>query len=93
MPVTIYITGYLSSLADGESTIVISDTPPTVADALGELWNRRIALRDRVLTEQGIVRQHVNIFVNGQSVKRGSGLTTPLSDGSEIYILPAVSGG
>jgi molybdopterin synthase sulfur carrier subunit len=93
MPVTFYITGYLSALADGESTIVIGDTPPTVADALNELWNRQIALRDRVLTEQGTVRQHVNIFVDGQSVKRAAGLTTPLSDGSEIYILPAVSGG
>jgi molybdopterin converting factor small subunit len=93
MPVTFYIAGYLSALADGQSTIVISDNPPTVAEALSELWNQQLALRDRVLTEQGTVRQHVNIFVNGESVKRGYGLTTPLPDGSEIYILPAVSGG
>ncbi len=93
MAVTFYIAGYLSALASGEGTVVISETPETVDAALCRLWEQHLALRDRVLDEQGNVRQHVNIFVDGHSVKRGEGLLTPITNNAEIYILPAVSGG
>ena len=44
-------------------------------DALCSLWKKHIALRDRVLNEQGEIRQHVNIFVGGDDVKvTGGGL-------------------
>ena len=45
--------------------------------------------------EQGRVREHVNMFVDGASIRAGSslGLHTPVRAGAEIWILPAVSGG
>lgn len=93
MSVTFYIAGYLSAFADGQSTIELGYTPQTVGEALDELWNRHIGLRDRVLTELGDVRPHVNIFVGSHSIGRKSGLSTTLQEGTEIFILPAVSGG
>ena len=51
-----------------------------------------MALRDRVLNEQGEIRQHVNIFVGSDDVKRLKGLKTPMR-GGEIHIFNAVSGG
>jgi molybdopterin converting factor small subunit len=50
---------------------------------------------ERALDENGNVRQHVNVFVDGQSIRAGAslGLRTPVSAGAEIWILPAVSGG
>lgn len=63
-----------------------------VNDALRSLWNKHIALRDRVLTEQGEIRQHVNIFVGGDDVKRLQGLNTSIKS-NEIHISNAVSGG
>jgi molybdopterin converting factor small subunit len=50
-------------------------------------------VRDRVLTDQGAVRPHVNVFVGPESIRFTGGLDTPVSDGAEISILPAVSGG
>src|SRR5947208_1131227 len=50
-------------------------------------------VRDRVLTEQGDVRPHVNVFVGTESSRWSGGLATPVPDGAEISILPAVSGG
>jgi molybdopterin converting factor small subunit len=47
----------------------------------------------RVLDEQGQVRPHVNLFVDGECVRFAEGLETPIADGCEIAILPAVSGG
>jgi molybdopterin converting factor small subunit len=44
---------------------------------------------ERVLDEQRVVRRHVNVFVDGDRAS----LTTPVKAGSEIWILPAVSGG
>jgi molybdopterin converting factor small subunit len=46
-----------------------------------------------VLTEQGEVRQHVNIFVNSSIVRRDQVLDEPLKGSVEICIMPAVSGG
>jgi molybdopterin converting factor small subunit len=50
-------------------------------------------VRDRVITELGEVRPHVNIFVDGESIRDTGGLAAPVRDGAEIFILPAVSGG
>jgi molybdopterin synthase sulfur carrier subunit len=64
----------------------------TVGDVLNSLWQRHKALRDRVLTEQGEIRQHVNIFVGSDDVKRQQGLQTAVKS-NEIHIFNAVSGG
>jgi len=50
-------------------------------------------VRDRVITELGDVRPHVNIFVDGESIRDAGGLGAPVHDGAEIFILPALSGG
>jgi molybdopterin converting factor small subunit len=50
-------------------------------------------LRDRVLTEQGDVRPHVNVFVNSEVVRRDHVLDTRITGDAEICIMPAVSGG
>ena len=64
-----------------------------VADALAALWAAHPALRDRVMTEDGRLRPHVNIFVGRDSVRYTGGLDTPLREGAEVAIVPAVSGG
>lgn len=64
----------------------------TVGDALDSLWKQHIALRDRILTEQGDIRQHVNIFVGSEDVKRLNGLHTAIKT-NDIHIFNAVSGG
>jgi len=46
-----------------------------------------------VMTEEGRLRPHVNVFVGRDSVRYTGGLDTPLRDGAEVSILPAISGG
>lgn len=57
------------------------------------LGARHPGVRDRVLTEQGEVRPHVNVFVGDESIRYTGGLATPLGEGAEVSIVPAVSGG
>lgn len=92
MPVTIHLSGHLKQFSGGEIEIGLSGDFATVSDALESLWKRHKGLRDRVLNEQGEIRQHVNIFAGKDDIKRKGGLATKLSSG-EIYIFNAVSGG
>lgn len=85
--------GPLQDLAGSRSEIDVEGEASTVGEALELLWSESPAVRDRVLTEQGDVRPHVNIFVDGEDVRGSDGLGAPVREGSEIIILPAVSGG
>jgi molybdopterin converting factor small subunit len=91
--ITFQIAGYLTEFTAGAAEIKIDASPATVRQALNDLWERHLGLKDRVLTEQGEVRQHVNIFVNSSIVRRDQVLDAPLEDTAEICIMPAVSGG
>ena len=92
MAVTIHLSGYLKPFSGGETEIVLDSDFATVGEVLDSLWLRHRALRDRVLTETGEIRQHVNVFVGSNDVKRLLGLETAVNTG-EIYIFNAVSGG
>ena len=50
-------------------------------------------LKDRLCDEAGEIRRFVNIYVNGEDVRFLQGLTTPIKDGDEVSIVPAVAGG
>ena len=50
-------------------------------------------LRRRLTDEQGAVRRHVNIYLGNDNIRDLDGLSTPLTDGDELLILPSVAGG
>jgi molybdopterin converting factor small subunit len=85
----------LRPFADGRSRVEVdvAKDPPALGDALEALWQVAPGVRDRVVTEQGEVRQHVNVFVGTESYRWTGGLATPVADGAEIAIFPAISGG
>jgi len=92
MAVTIHLSGYLKPFSGGETAIRLDNDFATVGDVLDSLWRRHLPLRDRVLTETGEIRPHVNIFVGGDDVKRLKGLQTGVK-ANDIHIFNAVSGG
>ena len=93
MPVKFFIPGPLREFTNGARLVTIATGAGTVAEALEKLWKEHPGVRDRVLNEQGEVRQHVNVFVGDESIRFTGGLNTPVRDGDEISIVPAVSGG
>lgn len=93
MPVTFHIPGALREFTGGQSTVAMNASPSTVADALSALWALWPGVRDRMATEQGHVREHINVFVGEENIRYTGGLATPVSPNSEIWIVPAVSGG
>jgi len=93
MAVTFMIPGFLRQFTDGRNRLASDARPATVGEALQHLWALHPGVRDRVVTEQGEVRPHVNVFVGTESVRFTGGLATPVAEGAEIWIVPAVSGG
>lgn len=93
MPVRFYIPGPLRAFTGGSGSIELSGSPATAGEALDLLAQLHPGVKDRVVTEKGDVRPHVNVFVGEESIRFAQGLATPLPEGCEISILPAVSGG
>ena len=91
--ITIELPGLLRPYARGQSQVVVSDSCATARDALAALGADSPGALDRVMDERGEVRQHVNVFVNGESIRFLDGLGTPTPSGTTIVILAAVSGG
>lgn len=91
--VTFNVAGFLTDFTNGRTQIVVDSAAATVGEALEGLWQQHLGLRDRVLTEQGALRPHVNIFLNDENVRRKQMLETSLQENCEITILPSVSGG
>ena len=93
MSVSFYLTPALRVFADGRDRIEIGGSPATLGDALEALWALCPGLRHRVATEQGEIREHVNVFVGQENIRYTGGLATGVPDGTEISIFHAVSGG
>lgn len=93
VPVTFHIPGALREFTAGRSKVEIEHSPATLADALSALWTIYPGVRDRIATEQGQVREHINIFIGDENARYTGGLASPVPSGSEILIVPAVSGG
>ena len=93
MPVRFLLPSTLRPFAGGSARLEFAERPRTVGEALALLGARHPGVRDRVLTEQGEVRPHVNVFVGDESIRYTGGLATPLAEAAEVSIVPAVSGG
>jgi molybdopterin converting factor small subunit len=93
MKISCWIPGPLTSMTAGRSHVDLETSGNTLRDALDALFAAHPGIRDRVLTERGEIRQHVNVFVGKSESRSSGGLATPLADGIEISIIPAISGG
>jgi MoaD family protein len=91
MAVLVKIPTQLRAAAGGESETLLDGA--TVQEVLEGLFERFDGLRTRLYDDDGSLRRFVNVYVAGEDIRFLDGLSTPVSDGSEMTILPAVAGG
>ena len=65
----------------------------TVRTVLEAVFETNAPLRSYLLDDQGGLRQHVNIFVNDDAVRDRNGLTDPVSEDDDVFVMQALSGG
>jgi molybdopterin synthase sulfur carrier subunit len=90
MPVNVKIPTQLRATTEGEAVAVVEGA--TVSEVLDALYERYGELKARIADEDGL-RRFVNVYVGGEDIRFLDGLATPVSDGAEVTILPAVAGG
>lgn len=91
--VTVALPGPLHAAAGGAARVTLDGAPGTVAEALEALFRLHPRLRERIVTERGELRPHVNVFVGRESIRWSGGLATPVPADAVISVIPAVSGG
>ncbi len=91
MAVRVRIPTPLRRITNGERVVTVDGGD--VAQALQALDRRFPGFRAKILDDRGEVLQFVNIFVDEQDIRFLSGLRTPLRDGAEVSIVPAMAGG
>jgi molybdopterin converting factor small subunit len=91
--VTFVLPGQLRPLAGGRSTVALERDVSSVAEALDALRADYPHVYDRILNERRELRPHVNVFVGMNDIRWAGGLGAPVPEGSEVVILPSVSGG
>lgn len=93
MSVVFFIPGPLRSFTNGSDRVVVEGSFSTMREALSALCASYPGLRHRILTDQGEVREHINLFIGNECVRFAQGLATPVFDGAEISVVPAITGG
>ena len=88
---TIHLPAALADHAAGQRRVEVAGT--TVGKLLAALGQLHPGVGQRVLDDRGVLRRHVNVFVNGESIRYLDGIETAVTDTDEVWILPAVSGG
>jgi len=72
---------------------IIEVQPGTIASAITELQSKFPGIEERLVDEDGEVRRFVNVYVNEEDIRFLKNRDTPLKDGDEISIIPAIAGG
>ena len=91
MALPVKIPSPLRAATGGAAEAAASGT--TVGEVLDDLYAQHDGLRGRIAGEDGELRRFVNVYLAGEDIRFLDGLATPVADGSELTILPAVAGG
>jgi MoaD family protein len=91
MAVTVKLPAQLRDAAGGATSAEVDGA--TVGEALEALYDRFGELRTRMAGDDGGLRRFVNVYIGGEDIRFLDGLDTPVTDGAELTVLPAVAGG
>jgi molybdopterin converting factor small subunit len=92
MPVHVLIPAPMRGFTGNQARVSI-DGGGDVGSVLQALAGGYPGLRERIFEPSGRVRRFVNVYLNGEDIRGLSGETTPVKDGDEIGIIPAMAGG
>jgi sulfur-carrier protein len=90
MAIEVRIPTILRSYTGGEKAVEASGD--TLDELFTDLDNRHSGIRERIV-DGGELRRFVNVYLNDEDVRFLDGITTKLTDGDSVTILPAVAGG
>jgi len=90
MSIRVQIPTPLRQHAEGKTTVEVAGN--TVQAALADLGAKYPAVAERIF-QNGRVRPFINVYLNNEDIRYLDNLATPVKDGDEVAIIPAVAGG
>ena len=90
MAITVKLPTQLREAAGGVAAVQAEGA--TVGEALESVFAQHGELRARLYQDGGL-RRFVNVYLRGEDIRFLDGLDTPVADGAELTVLPAVAGG
>ncbi len=91
MPVNVRIPTPLRKLTNELDVVEVA--AGTIGSAIVELQTKFPGIKDRLIDETGQVRRFVNVYVNEEDIRFLKNQDTPLKNGDEVSIIPAIAGG
>ena len=91
MSVKVRIPTPLRRLTGDEEVVEVN--AGTIGSAIAEMQSRFPGIAERLVDEAGNVRRFVNVYVNEEDIRFLKEKDTPLKDGDEVSIIPAIAGG
>jgi len=88
---TVRIPTPLRKLTQGSDEVTAAGN--NVGEIIADLEKRFPGIKERICDESGAVRRFVNIFVKDEDIRFLQNLDTPVTDGDELSIVPAIAGG
>lgn len=89
--VAVRLPGPLRELAGGAVAVAVEAA--TVGEALDALVARHPGLRRHLWTDDGSLREHVNVFLNEEDIRSGAGEASRVAEGDEVTVVPSIAGG
>ena len=91
MSVKVKIPNVLVKLTQGKKEVHI--TGQNIRELIDNLENTYPGIRERICDGNENLRRFINVFVNEENIRFLEGDETPLKDGDEVSIIPAIAGG
>lgn len=88
---TVVLPAALREYAKGASEVKASGR--TLAAMLTDLDGRYPGIRQRIIADTGLLREYVNVFVDGDQVVQPDPARVKVADGATVHIIPSVAGG
>jgi sulfur-carrier protein len=88
---TVRIPTPLRKLTQGAEEVAAAGK--NIGELIADLEKRFPGIKERICDEAGAVRRFVNIFVKDEDIRFLQNLETPVADGDEVSIVPAIAGG
>tara|TARA_A100001037_G_C14863755_1_gene506404 strand:+ start:408 stop:683 length:276 start_codon:yes stop_codon:yes gene_type:complete len=91
MAATVRIPTPLRKLTNEQETVEVESA--TIGTAVEELEGKFPGIKERLVDEEGEIRRFVNVYVNEEDIRFLENQNTPLKDGDDVSIIPAIAGG
>ena len=91
MAATVRIPTPLRKLTNEQESVEVESA--TIGAAVEELEGKFPGIKERLIDEEGEIRRFVNVYVNEEDIRFLENQDTPLKDGDDVSIIPAIAGG